>query len=103
MKVRGGEARIEILNLRNLKNVNALCKAVKEQVQPRLNAVPLDMLKLFPSEAGDQQLPFNMDLSQMVSQSLGTYECPLFVDYDLPETPAQATHPFSTLTFYSKF
>ena len=69
MKVRGGEARIEILNLRNLKNVNALCKAVKEQVQPRLNAVPLDMFKLFPSEAGDQQLPFNMDLSQMVSQS----------------------------------
>ena len=62
MKVRGGEAHIEILNLRNVKNFNAQCEAVKEEVQPLLNAVPLNMLKLFPSEAGDQHLPFNMDL-----------------------------------------
>ena len=103
MKVRGGEAHIEILNLRNVKNFNAQCEAVKEEVQPLLNAVPLNMLKLFPSEAGDQHLPFNMDLSQMVSQTLGTYDCPLFVDYDLPETPAQATHPFSTLTISFKY
>ena len=68
VKVKGGVRAIEI-NATGIRNVDALLKAVKEEVKPDLNAISLQNLQLFQSEEakdrGSEALRANLRVAEI--------------------------------------
>lgn len=94
VKVKGGARAIEI-NAAGIRHVDALLKAVKEEVKPDLNAISLQNLQLFQSEeandGGSEALRSDLRVAEIAGGE-GTKK-PLYVSFPDAEVATASQAP----------
>ena len=100
LHVKGAERAVKIVMGLSC-DVDELISALKSKVTPLLDKVPVCDMQLFTSREGEE-VSADCKVSDIRDGHSSSF--PLFVHYKEPQPQAsQATHPFSTLTFCSKF